>query len=165
MFAECDRKLAEARERRKQRRQKRCEQRSARPTWRIRPSSSRPCGLPSPSPRYSHCWAWCQTPTTPASKAVPVLYTIRRGARQLLQGHQHPYLPLLQERSSRQRLGLVALCPSPVDLRCGSGPVLASEHPHADPGPATNRQQGRGNRSHGLIHLYNPLSVSREVIY
>ena len=31
--------------------------------------------------------------------------------------------------------------------------------------PPANREQRRGNRSHRFKHLYNPLSVSRDVIF
>jgi hypothetical protein len=41
----------------------------------------------------------------------------------------------------------------------------AFEHPAADPGTAVNRQQRRGTRSLRFKHLYNPLSVSRDVIF
>ena len=146
IHAERDRKLAEARERRKQMRQTRHEQ------SRAQPDASRPAidfaavraaitiaqvlALLGFTPRSDH-----------AGQQRGALSPARLHARHrplLQRQHQLPHVPLLQVQSIRQRSGLVGRRQPPVDLRRRHRPVPAFEHPLANllaPPPTANREE------------------------
>ena len=166
IHAERDRKLAEARERRKQMRQTRHEQVEAQPDCvtprhRLRRRQGRHHHRPGACPARLHATL---RPRRPATRRLPPARLDLRHRPLLQRQHQRPHVPLLQVQPLRQRPGLVGRGQPPVDLRCRHRPVPTSEHPAADPGAAANREQRRGTRSHRFKHLYNPLSVSRDVI-
>ena len=165
IHAERDRKLAEARERRKQLRQTRHEQLetpadSSRPAIdfaavRAALTIAQVLALLAFVPRSDHAGQ---------QRGACPLHGSTQGTALFQRQHQRPHLPLLQVQPLGQRPGPVGRGQPLVDLRCRSGPMPAFEHPAADPGAAANREQRRGTRSLGFKHLYNPLSVSRDVI-
>jgi hypothetical protein len=142
IHAERDRKLTEARERRKQMRQTRHDQLDA------RPDSSRPAldfaavrGAPHrPGARATWLRAALR-PRRPAAWRLPLARLYQRHRPLLQHQYKGPHLPLLQVRPLRQ-------CPRPVgcreplvDLRRRPGPVPALEHSAADLSRTPNRQQ------------------------
>ncbi len=157
IHAERDRKLTEARERRKQMRQIRHEQIESCPDP-SRPANDRP-GADAARLR-----ATLRLPR-PATRRLPPAWLDARHRALLQRQHQRPYVPLLQMQPLRQRPGAVGRRQSPVDLRRRHSSVPTSGHPAANAGAAVNRQQRRGTRSLGLKHVYNPLSVSRDIIF
>jgi transposase InsO family protein len=158
IFAARDRKLTEARERRKAMRQTRHEQIES-----VSDPARPACHHDRPGAHVAGLRATLR-PRRPATRCLS-LARLDHGHRSLLQRqHQRAHVPLLQVQPLRQRPGVVGRRQPPVDLRRRPRPVPAPEHPAADPGAAANREQRRGNRSHWLKHLYNPLSVSRDVI-
>ena len=149
IHAERDRKLAEARERRKQMRQTRHEQIEA------HADSSRPA-IDFAAVRAAITIAQVLTLLgfVPRSDhagqqrgACPLHGSTQRHRSLLQRQHQRPHLPLLQVQPLRQRPGPVGRRQPPVDLRCRPRPVPTPEHPAADPGAAANREQRRGTRS------------------
>ena len=157
-----DRKLAEARERRKRMRQTRHDQLEARADPDAPPSTSPPSAPPSPSPRSWPCSASRPVrPRRPATRRLP-LARLRPGTTRCfcVNTNAHTFHCFKCNRSGNALdLWAAANRLSPYDAAMDLCqrlniplPLLAT---------TANREQRRGTRSQPLQHLYNPLSVQR----
>ena len=165
IHAERDRKLAEARERRKAAAanpaRRTADQRGVPSRHRLR---RRAC-------RHHHCsgagLARLRAPLRsrrPATRRLSLPRLQPTNGPLLQRQHPSPQLPLFQVQSLRQRPGPVGPGPAPIDLRCRHRPVPTPQHPRA-PADTTHNpgNQRRGNRSHLIKHLYNHESVQRSL--
>ncbi len=140
-----------------------------RPTPRaLRPSTSPPCVPPSPSRQVSsHSWPSCPAPIAPASNAArrspsPQL-DVRHAQRFSVNTHAHTFHCFKCNRSGNaldlwaqtQRLSIYDAAMDLCQRLNIPLPILPR---------AANREQRRGTRGLGFKRLYNPLSVSRDVI-
>jgi putative transposase len=166
IHAERDRKLAEAREHRKADAPSPARTPGGMfgfvmPCHRLRRRTGHHHHRPSPHAARLHPPL---RPRGPATRRLPLARLDPRHRTLLQRQHQRPHLPLLQVRPLRKRPGPLGRRQPLVDLRRRHRLVPALEYPVASAGSLRNRQQRRGNRSQWIMHLYNPLSVSRDVI-
>ena len=160
IFAARDRKLAEARERRKQLRQTQHERsnRSVTPAAASpgRPSTSPPSAPPSPSPPSCNCSASRPTSGRGAQQRGPCpLHGSTAGTSRCFSVNlDAAHLPLLQVRPLRQRPGPVGRTPhrqTPYDAAIDLCQRLNIPLPTL----ANQPEQGRGTRGSGTTDKYN----------